>query len=244
MNFTYEKLYIALFAILLSLFNRNNKHFALLFFGYLINFILYPAASYLLPLFAFILIKILLKFHKNPVLFALFSASYLVLVLSNIFYWEKISKISQFYYDYVGKSNNNEFRFLLLRITLTNVKENVWFGTVYRSEPTSINIDGANIVSHNDYLNMVLGGGLFVLILFIAISFFILFKSVYFIVEQTKDSESGKFMFALSTTFLTMLLLSNFSALLSKPNNSIVFYTFGATILTLCHTSRRINLSS
>jgi O-antigen ligase len=141
--------------------------------------------------------------------------------------------MSQIYYDYVGKQNNNEFRYFLLKNTIAKIKENFWLGSLYRSEPTATIVSGNNIVTHNDYINILYGGGIVALFLFLAVSIWIVNIGIGYLALQGLSNSRGKVVYAITSSFVGSLILSNFSALLSKPNNSVVFYTLGLTIVVL-----------
>jgi hypothetical protein len=233
LNFSYEKLYIPVLSLVFAFIYKKYLQFLILLFGYGWNFALYPAASYIIPILVPVGLYFFVKLKFKPIAFICIVAIFLGIILTNIFLWGSISNLSQKYYDYVGKTNNNEFRFFLLKITISKIKENLWFGTLYRGEPFSTSIGNANLVSHNDYINMVLGGGLVCLALFVLVISWIVYSGLKCISVYGLQSDRCKMIFVLTCSFLSILILSNFSALLSKPNNSFVFYALGSAILAL-----------
>jgi hypothetical protein len=233
LNFSYEKLYIPILSLVFAFIYKKHFQFLILFSGFIWNFALYPAASYMIPIMVPVALYFIVKHKFYPIAFIYIVLIFLGTVLTNIFFWDSISNFSQKYYDYVGKTNNNEFRYFLLRITIGKIQENLWFGTLYRAEPFSTSIGNANLVSHNDYINMVLGGGLICLALFVLIISWILYSGLKYISIYGLQSDRSRIIFVLTCSFISFLVLSNYSALMSKPNNSIVFYALGSAILSL-----------
>lgn len=233
LNFSYEKLYIPILSLVFTLIYKKYLQFLILFCGFIWNFVLYPAASYMIPIMVPVVLYFIVKHKFYPIVFIYIVLIFLGTILINVFFWDSISNYSQRYYDYVGKSNNNEFRYFLLKVTLGKIQENVWFGTLYRGESFSTSIGNANLVSHNDYINMVLGGGLICLLLFVLITSWILYSGLNYVSKDSLQSDRSKIIFVLTCSLISFLILSNYSALMSKPNNSIAFYALGSAILAL-----------
>jgi MFS family permease len=201
---------------------------------YFWNFILYPAGSYFLPLLAigiFLGVFLICEWRSSYLwiniffLSTIFGGIYLLLngqvLLSRIF-------------NLTGKQNNSSFRSYLLQRSLEQVRETQLFGSLYKGDLTKAKIGSANIVSHNDYVNMLLGGGFLLILIFSTFITYILVTSTRKIKQLQTMNNDCRMLIALNIALITFLLLSNFLALLSKPSNSIMFFSliFAITLLT------------
>jgi hypothetical protein len=244
LNYSFEKIYLFVLGISLCYFFKFKILFIINLTLYAVNFSIYQAGSYLLPVIALIGILIFSTFAEKNYAFILANIVFCTMVGVGIFLIGSDRALLNRYFSYVQKQDNSLFRYYLNQRTIEKIQNNFILGTSYRGEITQARIGNFNIVSHNDYLNMLLGGGLLLIIIFSMLASYTLILTLRLVKNLTLRRGEAKIAFSLILSFLTFLLMSNFLALLSKPSNSFIFYSLIFALISLSAPIKHYNVQS
>jgi hypothetical protein len=241
LNFSFEKVYLVILGLLLAFFYKFKLLFCMNLFLYIWNFNLYSAASYFLPIFAVVLFFFLYVICQWKRAFILFNLIFLSQAAIGIYLLQYGQAILDQLFRLTQKQNNTFFRNYLNQRSLEQISERPFIGTLFKGDATKARIGNADIVSHNDFINMLLAGGFLLVLFFSMFISLILVTSIRHIRSFPELNDNSRMLIALNVSLLTFLALSNFLALLSKPSNSIIFFSLVFAVSSL---SKKFNFKS
>ena len=233
--FSHEKTFCMVLGLLLSMAVRSKSLAFIQSALILSSFALYPAAT--LPLGVMVGL-LTLKYSKTLLTpFRLLSVAliFIVTVILSIFRAQLLLDSSGSYFAIVGKSNNTSYRLSLVNAAVTEIGDRPIFGTFFKGSATvrAYVLDNRNyqLPVHNDYITLVLCGGLACLALFLMMILTLNFR-IMVIYTQMSDDRS-RVVSALLGSMYALLVSSFVNPVLINPGNSTIFYVIVMTIIAL-----------
>ena len=167
-NFSHEKAYLIIFSIAVGIIYKKIFFTQLSIALLALNFLTYPALTYVLCGLVAVTVHQMLKKQNNTLrLLILQIFSFLFLYYSTI----RISKetgILDSIYKSLNRDNNVGYREFLIRTVEHQIFQSPYFGSLFRRS-VLIETPGANLPVHNDFVTVTLGGGVFCLLLYLFI---------------------------------------------------------------------------
>jgi len=235
--FSHEQSFIILLGLLLAISIRSKLLVLISSMLILIAFGLYPAAT--LPLAVAVAGGTYLIANKLQlrIVRILTSCLYLTSVIISIFYSKIIFDSTSVYFTFVGKANNSDYRTALIEAALSEIRQNLIFGSFFRGSATvqAVVLDNQTyqLPVHNDYITLTLCGGLFFLSLFLIIPIFLNCSTLKTLCLLDKDSDLRRVLLAMLAAVNIALASSFANPILINPGNSTIFYCLIATVISL-----------
>jgi hypothetical protein len=245
--YSHEKSFIMLLAITTAIAIQKRILILLSIFSALASFALYPAATYLLVILAWLLTRLWIKAKPNfGVRFVVANLTITLVFLSALNY-SVITGFFDRYFSVVGKGNNSSYREMLFQLALSKVYESPLLGSLFTSDVVvTTNYGrsyGIRVPIHNDYMTILVGGGLFALGLFL----FIVFKLNGAMLTNAlagSSTESRRAIIALvvpiNSAFLTLFV----NPILLNAGSGLVLSMMVFTAMLLMHNNQKINFNS
>ena len=245
--YSHEKSFIMLLAITTAIAIQKRMLIVFSIFSALVSFSLYPAATYLLALLAWLLTTLWVKVKPNFGLRFVVANLMIVLVIFSARNYSWITGIFDRYFSAVGKGNNSSYRELLFQLALSKVYESPLLGSLFTSDIVMTTNYGRSygirVPIHNDYMTLLVGGGFLALGLFLLIV--IKFNGVLLTNALSGTSkEASRAIIALvvpvNSAFLTLFV----NPILLNATSGLVLAMMIFTALLLMHNNKNINVSS
>ena len=235
--FSHEQSFIIFLGLLLAISIRSKLLVLISSLLIIIAFGLYPAAT--LPLAVAVAVGTYLIANKLQLRIVRFLTSclYLTSVIISIFYSKIIFNAVSQYFTFVGKANNSDYRTALIEAALSEIRQNLIFGSFFRGSATVqavvLNNQTYQLPVHNDYITLTLCGGLFFLSLFLILPIFLNYSTLKTLSLLDGDSDLRRVLLAMLAAVNIALASSFANPILINPGNSTIFYCLIATVISL-----------
>lgn len=167
-NFSHEKSFLVFFAMYIGILFKRRIMVFLSVILLIFNFLLYPALTYLLCGVSALVIYGLLHRKANKIRFCAYSIGCLSFLYYSTFLIAQPIPILDTFYNFLNRSNNTIYREYLISQVIHQIRENPYFGKFFRGSVLVVG-ETVNLPVHNDFLTVVLGGGIFCGVLYLGI---------------------------------------------------------------------------
>jgi hypothetical protein len=198
---------------------------------------MYPAATVPIGLGVAIGTYLMTKAGTNALTRYSMSAIYFVAVLASIFQSSRIFSLSSDYFTFVGKANNSQYRLTLISAALQEIEQKPIFGTFFRGsatvQATVLGNRTYQLPVHNDYITIVLCGGIFFLMIFLIIPVYLNLRTLRVISSPKCSVDQRRIIVAFLASINVALASSFANPILINPANSTIFYCLIAGVVAL-----------
>jgi len=226
-QFSHENSYLLPLALGSALIAKNNALLVLNIIMSLMMFRVYPAGTYVLTIGiigVFCVISLLTNFRRVylPIVYVLWlTESYIIYQIT--FNFDQITSNSNVFFDLLGKTNNTIYRKILSDQLLMNFAERPVLGFGFTGEILVLTRFSA-IPAHNDYLTILVAGGILGLLFFMFMLFSIQLDTIR---KLSRVSEMDR------KIILTLMCTVNVYSV-SMSINPLGMKTFNSLILIGC----------
>ena len=169
-NFSHEKAFLIIFSIAVGFTYKNYIMVILSSVSLILNFITYPALTYILCGLVAFLVSRMLRSKVSIVGFYIFQIVSIYFIYYSTFKISKPSGLLNSIYKSLNRDNNVGYREFLIKQVEHQISQHLFFGSLFRRS-VLIETPDANLPVHNDFVTVTLGGGIFCLVLYLGIYF-------------------------------------------------------------------------
>ena len=222
-SFSHEKAFLAYFAIAVAI--RFKKRQVLIFSIILlaINFVLYPSGTYIIVGLAGVVSYLISTNSKSIVPSFIFSAVSIFYLYSSTFEIATSLPLADKFYSAVGRTNNIGYRKYLIDQVTLQVREHLLLGNSFH-DSVLVETFGGFLPVHNDFITVLLGGGVISLILYLSIY---LFTNIYAIraIVRSEESPSRNSLICFLVLINCYFFCSAANPISMKPQNGMILAT-------------------
>jgi hypothetical protein len=241
--FSHEKSFVTLLGLFLSIAIRNRILIIISSSLISISFALYPAATFPVGFLVALGTYLVANRVKSGVLKLVLVMTYFAIVFFSIFYSKLIFTLTNNYFTLVGKRNNSQYRLSLIEAALVEIQQSPIVGTLFRGSATVqakvLDNRTYELPVHNDYITIVLCGGVLFLVFFLMIPSFINFRTLRLVSTLHGYSDQRRILIALLASLNVALASSFANPVLINPASSTILYCLIAAIVSLSGSQMR-----
>ena len=219
-SFSHEKAFLIFFSLFIGL-RVNKKSIVYLTFILLIaNFIAYPALTYVICGLSAFIVHTFLRKSFGFKRFLMFQFVSIFFLYTSTFQLSNSNTFLDASYNFLNRENNVGYRDFLIRQVVSQISEQPYFGSLFRR---SVLIEGvgADLPVHNDFVTVVLGGGIFSLLLYLGL-FIITNYNVYTLLPRVIDKQKINAVVCLTILVNSYFFCSSANPISMKPQNGMV----------------------
>jgi hypothetical protein len=219
-NYSHEKAYLIFFAISVGVMFRKTiitLTGVLLLVG---NFLVYPALTYLLCGISAIAVIRAFSGQYKVIRFCVFQVIAIAFLYYSTFQISQPGSILDKSYQVLNRKNNVGYREFLIEQVKNQISENIWFGSGFRRS-VLVQTDGVNLPVHNDFVTVILGGGIVAFFLYISI-YVITNHSVFSRINQILDYDSRQALICLTVLLNSYFFCSSANPISMKTQNGMI----------------------
>lgn len=235
--FSHEKSFIFFLGLTLAIAIKSRIGIAVNSFLIVVSFVVYPAATFAISLIMVAGTYLVASNKKNFSIALFFSSIYPLLAFLSIFYSRKIFELTTGYFFLVGKANNSQYRESLIQVAVQEISKSPWVGTFFRGSATVqakvLGNQTYRLPVHNDYITIVLCGGIFFLLFFLVIPIYVNIRTIALIYRLHSSSVRRRILIALLASINVVLATSFANPILINPASSTIFYCLIVTVISL-----------
>ena len=221
-NFSHEKSFLVFFAVSIGILFRRPLMVWISLILLTLNFLLYPALTYVLCCVSALLIYGLLKHKVSKLRFYAYSIGCLAFLYYSTFQITQPIPILDLSYNLLNRSNNTSYREYLIRSVLHQINENIYFGKSFRGSVLVVG-ELVNLPVHNDFLTVILGGGVFCGILYLGVYVGTNYN-VFTLLNQFNDKNEKNAIVCLTILINGYFFSSIVNPISMKPQNGMILF--------------------
>ena len=219
-NFSHEKAYLIFFSLFIGLRLQKKSIVYLTVILLIANFIAYPALTYAICGLSALIVHFSLRKNFGFKRLLVFQFISLFFLYTSTFRLSNSNTILDAPYKFLNRINNVGYRDYLIRQVVTQISEQPYFGSLFRR---SVLIEGVgrSLPVHNDFVTVVLGGGIFSLLLYLGLYIITNYK-VFTLLPRVIDKQKINAIVCLTILVNSYFFCSIANPVSMKPQNGMV----------------------
>ena len=219
-NYSHEKAYLFVFAISVGIMYKK-KIMTLISAALLIgNFLVYPALTYILCGISAIVVTSAVKGQYKVARFFVFQVLSIAYLYYSTFQINQPGSILDSSYSLLNRKNNVGYREYLIQQVKNQISEQFLFGSGFRR---SVLVESASssLPVHNDFVTVVLGGGIISLVLYLSI-YIVTNYNLFSRMDEVLEDDSRKALICLGILVNSYFFCASANPISMKPQNGMI----------------------
>lgn len=219
-NFSHEKAYLYVFAISVGIMYKK-KILTIISSTLLIgNFLVYPALTYVLCGITAIIVAKVINGQYVAARFFVFQVFSIFYLYYSTFQINQPGSILDSSYNLLNRNNNVAYREYLIGQVKGQITESFWLGSGFRRS-VLVDSSSSSLPVHNDFVTVVLGGGIISLGLYLSI-YILTNYNLFTRINEVMEDDSRKALICLGILVNSYFFCSSANPISMKPQNGMI----------------------